>query len=274
MKAMRRLAGTVFIWMLSLFFLVPPLRASAYEAVHADIVISCKRLTGSISHKYEIMIEPSDASCPVPSSDHLEILGNQKGKFTLELTEPGTFTYKIYEKKGSDQSIIYDDSVYTVSVFVENGEFGELVYAVTALKDSAGSKHEKIEFGDMGDEDIRTQVTTAATTQITLNTTASTGVTEITEPEDETDVTEPETEATAADTTALTTAAETDATEAHSDDQTTETTAATTKTESLVSRIGNVFTGDNSPVGKLFGIMTAAVLTGGIAMFVRRKKQN
>ena len=113
-----------------------PLRAAnSYTPVDADIPFSCEKADADGGATYEFVIEPLDAVSPVPKQNTVTISGSGNGAFAVEITEPGTYQYKVYEKKGSNSDIIYDETVYMVTLFVTNDDAGGLEYQVILAKE-------------------------------------------------------------------------------------------------------------------------------------------
>lgn len=174
MRIVQRLYAVCFniICLLSFCFIgCFSITASAYTPVNADIAVEGVRISESNSHMYEIVIESLDSNAPVPESDRLFITDSGSGVFTIKITEPGTYVYKIYEKHGSDLSIVYDDTIYYVTVFVTNAEEKSLTYAVSVKTENHNYKADCVVF-----KDVSSGNTTISTTGITSVTT----VTEIT----------------------------------------------------------------------------------------------
>lgn len=74
-------------------------------------------------------------------------VGVATGRFDkISYTEPGDYKYKIYQIEGSRKDIIYDDSVYEVTVRVVNKETGELTAEVWAVKNQSEQKVDEIRF--------------------------------------------------------------------------------------------------------------------------------
>lgn len=134
-----------------------PVVTDAYQTVQARIPINCLKVRGEGTHVYKIRIETDNNYAPVPASDLIEISEEGEGYFEIEITEPGTFRYRIFEEKGEDPDIEYDSNIYILTVFVENSGDDELIYSVSAAIDGKAGKTERIQFhnGVMGDQSGR-----------------------------------------------------------------------------------------------------------------------
>lgn len=91
--------------------------------------------------------------------------GVTKGRFKeMRYTRPGDYKYTVYQLKGENQEVIYDNSVYEVTVRVVNTQEGGLAAEVWAVKDQSDQKVDEIKFVNQYKE------TTAATTEVVNNT--------------------------------------------------------------------------------------------------------
>ncbi|MBQ8133773.1 MAG: hypothetical protein IJ192_05155 [Clostridia bacterium] len=147
MKVVQRITSVAVVYLLSFIFLFwGEICASAYTAINVEIPVTCLEISDDYSYIYEIRIETENENAPAPNFDILEIKENGMGTFEINITEPGTFNYKIYENTGSVPNIRYDSNVYIVTVFVENDANGELTYSVTARINGNDNKIDGIKF--------------------------------------------------------------------------------------------------------------------------------
>ena len=156
------------------FLLSREMTASAYETVNAGIPVFCHELTAGEQHSYDIIIEPADASLPMPESSIITVDSGENAVFSIDISEPGTYDYRVYERPGTDERVEYDDTVYLVSIFAENDNSGGLRTAVSAKDEKTGLKVRDIEFIDSAEE----QTTTASTTTQTSTQTAGVSTTQ------------------------------------------------------------------------------------------------
>ena len=147
MRRIRSLICLMAVCLLSCFvFPFLEIRASAYVTLEAEIPVSCLNITDDRDHTYIIVIESENNISPAPKSDILEMTEEGTGKFEIEISEPGTYNYKVYEQPGSDPEIEYDSNEYNVTVFVEDVSSDILRYAVSATVVSTDEKADRIEF--------------------------------------------------------------------------------------------------------------------------------
>ncbi len=169
MKASQITASVFVKCLLSLSLFAPgTLRALAYQPLKAEIPVFCREVTGTDIQNYQITVKPETEQTPAPVSGTLTVSENSSGKFEIEITEPGTYRYTISETAGGDSGITYDDSVYEVTLFVENGEADTLVCAVTANLAGKAEKADLISFCNIGEElPVTVTTTETATTEST-----------------------------------------------------------------------------------------------------------
>jgi pilin isopeptide linkage protein len=75
---------------------------------------------------------------PVPSSSTVTITGEGTAKFdVINFTTPGEYVYHIYERDDGVANYIYDNSYYTINVYVKYDNLGNLVATYNAYTDNA-----------------------------------------------------------------------------------------------------------------------------------------
>ena len=124
-------------------------KASAnYTPLSAKIPFYAQNVSANPSINYQITIEKKDSSTPAPDVDNLVIKCNQSGEFTVVVTEPGTYEYKVYQTKGNEAYVDYDKKVYDVFLCVVNDAGGELAYTVSATLEGSSVKPDRILFAN------------------------------------------------------------------------------------------------------------------------------
>lgn len=140
---------TAFLLCVLLFLFSVNVYANAiYQPITAAIPVSFS-LSGSGAATFEAVIETKDNS-PQPSELSMMVYGSGSGEFNIQITEPGTYKYVVYQKKGSTDKVTYDTTVYDVTVYVTNNPSagGQLDYAITAVASDTGRKPDKIQFSN------------------------------------------------------------------------------------------------------------------------------
>ena len=98
--------------------------ASAYTPARADIAVEIK-------HGGTAVIIP-EVNCPIPDKTELKLKDGEVGRFNIQFTEPGIYTYTVKTVPDS-RNLDFDSTVYTVIIYVtdENGTLKavKLVYA-------------------------------------------------------------------------------------------------------------------------------------------------
>ncbi len=117
-----------------------------YTPIQAQIPVYCEEISGEETATYTIKMENPDSRAPKPDKDSITVKGAQTAFFVLNVTEPGTFVYKVYQGKGSDKNIQYDEKVYDVYLCVLNDDNNNLIYTISVTLSGTSEKPEKIEF--------------------------------------------------------------------------------------------------------------------------------
>lgn len=120
--------------------------AFQYKPVKAYISFDCKKTDGMEDTTYQISIKSETESSPIPEKDTLTVNSSGKGKFVINISEPGNYKYLLYQIKGSDEKIKYDETKYDVHVNVLSSENGELTYSVFVTFADTDDKPESVEF--------------------------------------------------------------------------------------------------------------------------------
>ena len=164
-SAMRRhfVAFLIVLGLLCIFWNGNVLRAFNYDEVKARITFVCQKIDGLKNNSYQICIKPESGSNPVPDKDTIVIDGSGNGEFLITLTEPGTYDYLLFQKKGSEKGITYDDAEYEVHVFVTSDDNGKLNYSVTVTY--ANSDMKPTEGAEFKNEDSNGSNTQEPSTQ-------------------------------------------------------------------------------------------------------------
>ena len=232
------------------------IRALAYVTLEAEIPVTCLEIPDGKTHTYTIIIESENEVSPVPKSDTLEITENGTGKFEIDIDEPGTFVYKVYEKEGNEPDIKYDQNIYSVTVFVEDVSDSTLKYAVVAKIEGKDEKPDLIEFKNAveAETDIVTITTTDSVSTETTVTTTATDISSDTSTDDSESTT-------AKVTTAVTTTSDV-------------TTSKSDQTDNPITGfIDNVLTGDSFPAHAVRMTMLSLVLIT-ISTFLFKRDNN
>ncbi len=137
-----------FLCFLYAFFALS-LSASAkgiYDPVTVQIPVYCDKVSNTPKANYEIHMDTVSAGAPAPASDTITVDAAKVGYFELTVNEPETLQYRIYQKKGSEGSIKYDDKVYDVYVCVVNDANNELTYTLSVTLAGSATKPDHVGF--------------------------------------------------------------------------------------------------------------------------------
>lgn len=142
-----------------------------YKPVDAHITFICQGIEGIEGGQYRISIKSETGLAPLPSQEVITVDEDGKGEFILHITEPGTYEYQVYQIKGADTDVVYDDTKYDVHVYVISNEDGNLEYSVAVNISNTDQKPDSVEFKNIA-ADKTTETTTEATTVPPTNTSA------------------------------------------------------------------------------------------------------
>ena len=102
------------------------------------------------SEVFEYALEPADENSSTEAVfSEVEVTqeGITKGSFEeMRYKRPGDYKYTVYQLKGESKDVIYDGSVYEVTVRVVNTQEGGLAAEVWAVKDQSDQKTDEIKF--------------------------------------------------------------------------------------------------------------------------------
>lgn len=145
-------------FLIAVFILFPlnMVKVSASEitrecSLSIPVSVELKGNTENIEpEKFECVMEPSDDNLPAEvlfSTITLNKTGVITGRFDeIHYTKPGDYKYSVYQTKGENKNIVYDDSMYEVTVRVVNTETGSLTAEVWAVKNESEQKVDEIRF--------------------------------------------------------------------------------------------------------------------------------
>ena len=98
----------------------------SYNSLRCDIPFTCERADVTGDNTYDVVIESLTEGNPMPANNVLTLQGGGTGSFAIDVNEPGTYIYKIYQRSGSNPDIVYDDTIYNVTLFVTTDDNGVL----------------------------------------------------------------------------------------------------------------------------------------------------
>lgn len=129
-------------------FLINGIYADAYDTSTVEIAVECAGMKYFKDYEYKIAIEPQEDNAPMPEEDIISVANGTEGVFKIEVSEPDTFTYRIYEQKPKNKNINYDYREYFVTLFVTDNETGELSYSVSVNEFESDTKTGRVSFRD------------------------------------------------------------------------------------------------------------------------------
>ena len=148
-KKVKVLSAVLAVWMTGILIpgvmgLAGGVPVSAAETdVEVSIPVTVKEVAGTV------VMEAEESDAPLPEQTELQIGTDENQKFgPIRYSEPEDYHYKIYQRTGNEENVIYDTTVYEVTVRVTNSDAGELEAVVWCRKDGEESKSDQIIFSN------------------------------------------------------------------------------------------------------------------------------
>ncbi|HZK34179.1 MAG TPA: FctA domain-containing protein [Bacillota bacterium] len=158
----------MFLLILTMCLVLPLPKAFAAEIQSGEIPVTVS-LGGeplAADEDYEITMKADNADYPMPAGSvdglfTMKVTGADTGKLPgIEFSSLGIYTYSIFQEAGTNELVVYDDSVYNLTVYVTNAEDGsglETTLLLYLLGETA--KHDEVAFNNLeeaflGVEDI------------------------------------------------------------------------------------------------------------------------
>ena len=138
------------IFLLGIGALLLPMQvlAGAYTCtaeIPAEVTVTGEAVPSGVDSK--LVFVSGQEGNPMPELAEIEVKDHQTVNFgPITYTEPGDYTYRIYQEKGSVHEVSYDESVYSVTVRVVNDEKDGLRAEIWAVRDEDRNKTDKIRF--------------------------------------------------------------------------------------------------------------------------------
>lgn len=139
---------------------------AADKKIEVKIPVSCvaKNSTETFVYRLEKMEDTSDDQYMMEQS----LTNGETGTFTLTEYVPGTYSYKVSQRKGKDSNTIYDENVYRVDVYVTENDQGVMSAEPILYKEGETGKKAELVFNNKKRQD---------TAKISSTTTTKTGQT-------------------------------------------------------------------------------------------------
>ena len=122
-----------------------------YPSITAEVPVDVVMSEGDKLSSVVVM-EPQ-GEVPAPLQSELMFTSSGNDVFKIEISEPGSFRYTVYQKQTDRNDSSYDDTVYDVTVFVTTDIGNNFKYVVTAIASDTGKKPDKIEFDNRTNTD-------------------------------------------------------------------------------------------------------------------------
>lgn len=157
MKSIIRQFNNLLLLSLLVVVLLFRVQVFAYgESCTTYIPVEIEALGDSVplGIEYKIVIKSEKEENPMPDIKEITIKDNGKAELgPMTYSIPGTYNYSVYQEVGTAEHLIYDSTVYTVTVCIVNDENGGLKPVIFAQKEGAEGKVDKIIFTNSYDQE-------------------------------------------------------------------------------------------------------------------------
>lgn len=148
---------------------VRALAAEAEKAVSVQLPVSCTGTNTEETFLYELTQQTTEYQ--TVESTTLSLKDGESGAFRITYTYPGVYRYTVRQAAGDDAATTYDKTVYTVDVYVQEDENGELSAEVVIYTQESTGKMAELLFTNA--RELPTPTPTPSETPETTETTES-----------------------------------------------------------------------------------------------------
>ena len=130
-------------------FLLLSVRSKAdsnYTPVQAVIPFYCENTESLMKISYIITLNGISENAPLPNTSQMTLAGGESGNFLVNVSEPGTYIYRLSQQKGNVKYALYDDKEYDVYLYVTNYKEKELIYSLSVVQANGDVKPDEVVF--------------------------------------------------------------------------------------------------------------------------------
>ena len=119
---------------------------SNYSPALVEIPFLCEKIDGEKDIPYLITLKTITKGAPDPNIGQIALRGGEKGSFKISVTEPGTYIYRMAQKKGTVEKAVYDEKEYDVYLYVINSGEKELSCSISVVAVRGDEKPDEVTF--------------------------------------------------------------------------------------------------------------------------------
>lgn len=130
-----------------------PAFAAENPGVTIPVSVSLSGTLPKPAEDFTIKLKADDVSYPMPEGSAGDVYtmtitgADAKNLPTISYSRVGVYTYTIYQTAGNNKECTYDNTVYTLTVYITNAEDGSGLEVTAVLyPDSEGDKQSGVEF--------------------------------------------------------------------------------------------------------------------------------
>lgn len=133
--------GMILFFLVMMSILIPCNMVSASEVKNVSVQIPVYCVGENTSEQFVYVIYSQDMQHQVIQTDTLQLHDGENGMFVIKYDYPGAYHYEVSQKIGNDANTTYDDTVYSVDVYVfENTDGSMYAEPVVYLKGDSDKK--------------------------------------------------------------------------------------------------------------------------------------
>lgn len=118
--------------------------SAAEKSVSVQIPVSCIGKNSSETFQYQIL--PETTEFQDMESDSLSLKDGETGEFQISYQVPGTYHYSVRQLKGNHSRTAYDETVYSVDVYITEKEDGTMAAEAIAYRKPEAEKKDCLSF--------------------------------------------------------------------------------------------------------------------------------
>lgn len=151
-KLMKVILGMLVAVICSLTMAIPAFAAEALE-VSVPVTISLIGTLPDTAEEFTVELKANGSACPMPEGSVNDVYtmtitgADMKNIPAITYSSVGVYNYTIYQVPGSNETCAYDDTVYSLTVYITNAEDGSGLESTAVLyPDADGEKFPGVEF--------------------------------------------------------------------------------------------------------------------------------
>lgn len=93
---------------------------------------------------FSFLLKQNDEQSPMPKTSKVQVTGTKKDAFQILYTKPGVYRYMISQVAGESKNWTYDQSVYSLEIYILRNEQTERLQSLVVAYNAKGEKVDPI----------------------------------------------------------------------------------------------------------------------------------